>query len=116
MLFKILVGLMVLLGGLFLIIKKRDPRTLWLGWSFGGFLSLFFLVVILLLEQMEWTRAIIVVSAFLGIVLLFTPLLTFLMFLYNGIRVIQKEGFRFANTLTIGVFCKQKVKKIAMKS
>lgn len=87
-----------------------ERRTLWSGITFGlaSLFTLIYLIISLenspLLQQFTWinTLLLLFISA-IAILLLMGPLLLELTFLYNGIKILRREGISLKNALSLGI-------------
>ncbi len=101
--------------GWFTYTMKHEPRSLWAGVSFVTFLltTAVFIVAILMrysefLYAHQWLVYIITFLAIIvTICMVLWPFVLVSAFLYNGIKVILNEGFKFHNLLSLGfgIFC-----------
>lgn len=95
--------------GLFIFIMVREPRSLKSGLFFLGLLLVtgFDLIIILFMYsdwimQHSWLFTLLVVlAAAVMVMLVFFPVLTSLVYFVEGVRLIRREGFSLANTLSI---------------
>lgn len=96
---------------LFLIsvwIAKKEPRTLWLG-VFVTLTILYSLIVLGIIlftkgvyqDEVRYIGVVIVLIILTILALLFLPILMVFSLLFNGIRLIKREGFRFSNLLSL---------------
>lgn len=88
-------------GTLFLYLKMKQPKTIWLGISF--LISLFHLalITVILLLNAELDVIVIGLAFLFGVGLLIMPLLLVGTFLVNGVKIIRNEGLRFTNLLSL---------------
>jgi len=91
----------ILSGGVSFYLKRKYPATIWLGVTFIGFLFSLGILVVALFSQNNITAPLYILVFLLGSITLLVPLIMIGSFLGNGIKIIRKEGFRFANTLSL---------------
>ncbi|MGP6452586.1 YdcF family protein [Streptococcus dysgalactiae subsp. equisimilis] len=91
----------------FIKVYKKEPRTLWLGTLFvvTGLLFSMSLFLIISLTRNEFTNQelvfMLVILGLVLLVLLLTPLMMILVFLFNGITLLRREGVSVRNLLLL---------------
>lgn len=95
---------------IFLANMYFERRTVWSGVTFGlaGLLTLLYLLTFLetssLNKSFPWLSSFThVLVLILGLLLLAGPLIFELTFLYNGIKILRREGFSLKNALALGI-------------
>ena len=101
--------------GWFAYTMRHEPRSLWAGVSFVTFLltTVIFIAAILMrysefLYAHQWLFFIIIfLASIVTICMVLWPFVLVSVFLYNGVKVILNEGFKFHNLLSLGfgIFC-----------
>lgn len=103
--------LFTILLSFFIIVLKRDKRTLYSGVFFvltllSGGLLLTFLVLSfseVISNNPILFGIIVILSVLMIIALLLFPMILVVMLLYNGVKIVRREGLKPRNLLTLGV-------------
>ena len=99
-----IIWFMILLLPIFLA-WFMDKRTLWYGFLFMSSLGVSYLLLLIFAidnEQVWLTVPLGIIGMVLLLGFLLAPFITFISFLYSGIMVIRREGFRLVNCLALG--------------
>lgn len=87
-----------------------ERRNLWSGFTFGLASGSTFLYLLISMEMSEafknlfWLRTIImIIVVAIAMTLLAGPLLLNLTLIYNGVKILRREGFSFRNMLSLGM-------------
>ena len=86
---------------MFLYLKYKVPQTIWLGITLSGFIFNFLLILGVWLVQLDLQRPLIILALLFALGIFSVPILMVATFLINGIKIIQNEGFKFKNTLSL---------------
>lgn len=96
--------------GIFGFVMLREPRSLWSGvWFFMLMLSTAVLALVTVavcsgwLSEHRWIiLALVALAVLAGLFVLALPLLLFVMFLVEGVKVVRREGLSPSNMLSLG--------------
>lgn len=88
-------------GSSFFYLKIKRPQTIWLGFTFLGFLFSFILCISIYLLQHDFRIPLVILAITFVIFSISAPTLIMGTFLVNGVKLIRNEGFKFSNLLTL---------------